>query len=81
VFLARGIVQLTLYGHDATGWLAFAKIAMGYPLYIAAVATGYWVIRRARSGLASTSADAGEPGDPGQDSADDALPDRRLGLG
>ena len=37
VFLARGIVQSTLFRHNATGWLAFARIAMGFPLYIAAV--------------------------------------------
>ena len=37
VFLARGIVQLALFQHNATGWLAFARIAMGFPLYIAAV--------------------------------------------
>jgi hypothetical protein len=73
VFLARGIVQAVLYGHNATGWLAVAKIAMGYPLYIAAVAGGYWVVRRARAReSAATEAEA---------SADDALPDRRLGLG
>jgi hypothetical protein len=77
VFVARGVVQSILYGHNATGWLAFAKIAMGYPLYIAAVAVGYWTVRRARTRLA-----AAEPADPpAPGSADDALPDRRLGLG
>lgn len=53
LFLARGIVQATLYHENATGWLAFARIAMGYPLYIAAVGAGYWIVRRARR----TSAD------------------------
>ena len=48
VFAARGIVQLTLYNSNATGWLAFARIAMGYPLYIAAVGAGFWIVTRAR---------------------------------
>lgn len=48
VFLARGIVQFTLFRHNATGWLAFARIAMGFPLYIAAVAFGFWVVTRVR---------------------------------
>jgi hypothetical protein len=80
VFVARGIVQLVLYGHNATGWLAFAKIAMGYPLYIAAVAAGYWTVRRARTRLAAAAAVPADP-PPATGSADDALPDRRLGLG
>ena len=55
-----------------------AKIAMGYPLYIVAVAAGYWTVRRARTRLAAAEPPAASPP---QDSADDALPDRRLGLG
>ncbi len=51
VFLARGLVQLALFRHNATGWLAFARIAMGYPLYIAAVGFGFWVVTRARRSL------------------------------
>ncbi|PZS20268.1 MAG: DUF3159 domain-containing protein [Pseudonocardiales bacterium] len=53
VFLARGIVQLTLFRHNATGWLAFARISMGYPLYIAAVGFGFWIVTRARRRLAA----------------------------
>jgi hypothetical protein len=49
LFLSRGLVQWTLYGHNATGWLAFARIAMGYPLFAIAVAAGYWVVRRVRA--------------------------------
>lgn len=61
LFLSRGIVQATLYGHHATGWLAFARLAMGYPLYIAALAAGYWVVRRARrAALADVAGPAGE---------------------
>lgn len=53
VFLARGIVQWALYKKDATGWLAFARIAMGYPLWIIAVGFGFWAVRRARQRLSA----------------------------
>ena len=53
VFLARGVVQLALFRRNATGWLAFARIAMGYPLYIAAVGLGFWIVTRARRRLAA----------------------------
>jgi hypothetical protein len=52
VFLARGLVQLALFRHNATGWLAFARISMGYPLYIAAVGFGFWIVTRARRRIA-----------------------------
>lgn len=55
VFLARGLVQLALFNHNATGWLAVARIAMGYPLYIAAVGFAFWVVRRARHTVTSGS--------------------------
>ncbi|SDJ19505.1 Protein of unknown function [Frankineae bacterium MT45] len=48
VFLARGIVQETLFQHNATGWLAVARIGMGFPPYIAALAFAVWIVRRAR---------------------------------
>lgn len=53
VFLARGIVQLTLYGQHHTGWLAVARIAMGYPLFIAAVGFSFLVVTRARRQVAN----------------------------
>lgn len=63
VFLARGVVQATLYGDNSTGWLAFARIVMGYPLSIVAFGAAYWVVRRARIRLVVTvpSADDGAP--------------------
>lgn len=63
VFLARGIVQLTLYRHNDTGWLAVARIAMSYPLWIAAVAFGFYVGTRARRAVAAEaeSTAAAEP--------------------
>ena len=55
VFLARGFVQLHLYGDNATGWLAFARIAMGYPLFIVAAGFSFLVVTRARRRLAASS--------------------------
>jgi hypothetical protein len=55
VFAARAIVQLALFKQNATGWLAFARIAMGYPLWILAVGFGFWVVRRARAQLVSSA--------------------------
>jgi hypothetical protein len=48
LFASRGGVQLALYKQNATGWLAFAKVAMGFPLYALAVGAGFWVVTRAR---------------------------------
>lgn len=57
LFLARGAVQAALYHENATGWLAFARVVMGYPLTVLAVAAGYWVVRRGRRAVAATSED------------------------
>lgn len=46
VFGARFAVQRWLYDADHTGWLAFAKIAMGYPLYALALLVVVWAVRR-----------------------------------
>lgn len=46
VFGARFVVQRWLYEADHTGWLAFAKIAMGYPLYGLALLVVVWAVRR-----------------------------------
>jgi hypothetical protein len=88
LFLARGVVQATLYQDNATGWLAFARVAMGYPLYIAAVGAGYWVVRRVRHQLPRHLTDElaehpehPEPPDADESSADDGAADRRLGFG
>jgi hypothetical protein len=59
VFLARGIVQAMLYHQDATGWLAFARIAMGYPLFIAAVGFSFWIVQRARHRLPDSAGEHG----------------------
>jgi hypothetical protein len=56
VFLSRGIVQASLYHQRKDGWLGVARIAMGYPLFIAAVGFSYWVVQRARRRLGAGSA-------------------------
>lgn len=58
VFLSRGIVQALLYHRNATGWLAFARIAMSYPLFIAAVGFSFLVVGRARRRVGVSSAGA-----------------------
>lgn len=51
MFAARAVVQLSLFKDNRTGLLAVAKIAMGFPLYIAVVGICFWVVRRARRTL------------------------------
>jgi hypothetical protein len=51
MFAARALVQGRLFQENKTGLLAVTKIAMGFPLYIAVVALGFWVVRRARRQL------------------------------
>lgn len=55
--LARGVVQLTLYHRNATGWLATARLAMGYPLTIAAFGLTWLLVSRARRQLAGSAGD------------------------
>lgn len=47
VFGARFVVQQWLYDGGFTGWLAVARIAMGYPLLGLALTVVYWAVRRA----------------------------------
>lgn len=51
LFGARYIVQDWLYETDATGWLAFARIAMGTPLLALAVLVTVWAFRRSTRSL------------------------------
>ncbi|GAA1699217.1 membrane protein [Mycolicibacterium murale] len=46
VFAARFVVQNWLYDTDSTGWLAVARIAMGYPLTALALVVVVWAVRR-----------------------------------
>jgi hypothetical protein len=56
VFAARFVVQDWLYGAGFTGWLAFARIAMGYPLVALAFLIGRSVARVAGSRSCQTNA-------------------------
>lgn len=55
VFGARYLVQSQLYDSDLTGWLAFARIAMGWPLAGLAFLITVWAVRRADGVVARNS--------------------------
>lgn len=59
--LSRFLVQNSLYDADQTGWLAAARLAMGYPLTIALLAVTVLWVRRVRHRLEDDVAVA-EPG-------------------
>lgn len=48
VFALRVVVQGLLYLAGSTGWLAVAKIGMGWPLWGLALAITLWLLRRVR---------------------------------
>ena len=56
MFAARAVVQLSLFRDNRTGWLAVARIVMGFPLYLAVLGFGFWVVRRARQQLPAPAA-------------------------
>lgn len=47
VFGARYVVQSQLYDSDRTGWLAVARIGMGWPLTGLALLVTVWAVRKA----------------------------------
>ena len=47
VFGARYVVQSQLYDTDHTGWLAVARIGMGWPLTALVLLVTVWAVRRA----------------------------------
>jgi hypothetical protein len=51
VFASRFVVQRHLYDADETGWLATARIAMGWPLTAVAALATYLAIRAAQRAL------------------------------
>ena len=46
VFAVRYLVQNALLDREAIGWLAFARIAMGYPLWILGIVVSVWIVLR-----------------------------------
>lgn len=51
VFAARYFIQNWLYEDGSVGWLAVARIAMGYPLLALALVVTWWAVRRANKQL------------------------------
>lgn len=56
VFLSRFFVQQYLYDLDQTGWLGFARIAMGWPLTVLAVLVMFIPIRVAQRAVEQAQA-------------------------
>lgn len=61
VFLARYLVQNHLYDDDRTGWLAAARIGMGWPLTALALLVTLWAVRRADRAVEPPVADSDSP--------------------
>jgi hypothetical protein len=59
VFAARFVVQRLLYDADHTGWLAVARITMGWPLTAVAAAVTYMAIKVVQRVLSAPAAAAG----------------------
>lgn len=72
VFGARFLVQALLFNADQTGWLAVARIAMGWPLTALAAVVTYLVIKKVQRRLdddgaavdAAVDPPASDPGEP-----------------
>lgn len=60
VFAARFVVQGLLYDADQTGWLAVARIAMGWPLTVVAALATYAAVKSAQRALFAAD-DGGVP--------------------
>lgn len=67
VFAARFVVQRLLYDANQTGWLAVARIAMGWPLTVAAALVTYVAIKSVQravpAGDTGVQIEAGPVGD------------------
>lgn len=61
VFGARFVVQNWLYSTNQVGWLAFARIAMGWPLTAVAALVTVWAVRKADLRQKALAEDAEEP--------------------
>jgi len=56
VFASRFVVQHQLYDADQTGWLGFARIAMGWPLTAIAALVTYLAIKSAQRAIHAAEA-------------------------
>lgn len=57
----RVAVQLPLYLADQTVWLGVSKIALGWPLQLAALAAMVWLLARGRTPLTASPGTAADP--------------------
>lgn len=73
VFASRFVVQHQLYDADQTGWLGFARIAMGWPLTAVAALVTYLAIKAAQRAI-----HAAEPPTPEPDAEIDSRPESDL---
>jgi Protein of unknown function (DUF3159) len=74
VFASRFVVQRHLYDADETGWLAAARIAMGWPLTAVAALATYLAIRSAQRAL-HAHAPAGAETGPSNDAPAEKTPE------
>jgi hypothetical protein len=61
LFAARYLTQSELYDDGATGWLAFTRIAMGWPLTALVVLATIVLVRRAQRAEAARAEAAADP--------------------
>ncbi|MGB3483959.1 MAG: DUF3159 domain-containing protein [Mycobacterium sp.] len=74
VFASRFLVQHQLYDADQTGWLGFARIAMGWPLTALAALVTYVAIKSAQKAIKAAEESAPEPEPiPGRDPEPDPV--------
>jgi hypothetical protein len=73
VFASRFVVQRHLYDADETGWLATARIAMGWPLTAVAALATYLAIRSAQRAIAANTPAAEEEAPAADAEAEDAV--------
>jgi hypothetical protein len=72
MFGARFVVQNYLYNTNQVGWLAFARIAMGWPLTAIAALVTVWAVRKAdqrQKALAGPAAEPEKAGEPAEEPA------------
>ena len=59
--LLRVVVQYPLYELHQAGWLGVAKIAMGWPLQVAALGAMIWLLSRDNTKVSAAGAEARRP--------------------
>ena len=64
--IARVLVQYPLYTMHATGWLGVAKLTMGWPLQVAALAAMVWVLSRDQTPVSIAAQPSGVVGVGGE---------------